>query len=168
MAKQKKKKVIIIGDSMIKKTDGCLLTSSFSHKYLVKLIPFLAAKTVDVCDYIKPVQLDLDLEAYVIHIETNDLMADKTPHETCSEILRLIKELKADKNKIVVSTIVLRGDTYNTKVEKLNTLLKEFCENNGVDTISHNNIKVKKQLNKRNLRLKDKSVSSLSEILEIL
>ena len=35
MTKQKKKKVLIIGDSMIKKTDGCLLTSSINHKYLV-------------------------------------------------------------------------------------------------------------------------------------
>ena len=118
-------------------------------------------------DYVKPVQRDLDLEAYVIHTETNDVMTDKTPHEICSEILRLIKELKADKNKIVVSSIILRGDTYNTKVEKLNTLLKEFCENNGVDTISHNNIKVKKHLNKGNLHLKDKSVSSFVRNLEI-
>ena len=42
-----------------------------------------------------------------------------------------------NKKKIEVSTIVPRGDAYNTKVEKVNTLLKEFLENNGIDTISH-------------------------------
>ena len=49
MTRQKKKKVIIIGDSMIKKIDG----SSINHKYLVKVRPFLAAKSVDMLDYVK-------------------------------------------------------------------------------------------------------------------
>ena len=100
MTKQKKK-VIRIGDSTIKK-NGYLLTSSINHKYLVKVRPFLAAKSVDMLDYVKPIKRDLDPEAYVIHIGTNDLGTDKTPDEIFSEILRLIKELKTDKNKIVV------------------------------------------------------------------
>ena len=73
---------------------------------------------------------------------------------------RLIKELKTDKYKIVVSTIVLRGDVYNAKAEKLNNLLKAFCENNGIDTISHDNINVKKHSNKGKLHLNDKGISS--------
>ena len=159
MTKQKKKKAIIIGDSMIKKIDGYLLTNSIDHRYLVKVRPFLAAKSVDMLDYVKPIKLDLDPEEYVIHIGINDLGKDKTPHEIFSEILRLIKELKTDKNKIVISTIVPRGDPYNTKAEKANTLLKEFCENNSIDTISHDNINVKKHLNKGKLRLNHKDIT---------
>ena len=45
---------------------------------------------------------------YVIHIGTNDLGTDQTPDEICSEILRLVKELKTDKNKI---QILLQGAT---------------------------------------------------------
>ena len=133
--RKKKKKVIIIGDSMIKKIYRYLLTGSVNHKYLVKVRPFLAAKSVDMLDYVKPIQRDLDPEAYMIHIGTNELTTDKTPDKIFSEVLRLIKELKTDKNKIVVSTNVPRGDAYNTKAEKVNTLLKESCENNGIDTI---------------------------------
>ena len=48
--------MIIIGDSMIKKIDGYLLTSSINHKYLVKVRPFLAPKSVDMLDYLKPMQ----------------------------------------------------------------------------------------------------------------
>ena len=48
---------------MIKKIDGYLLTSSMNHKYLVKLRPFLAAKTVDTLDYVKPIRGHLDPEA---------------------------------------------------------------------------------------------------------
>ena len=53
------------------KIDGYLLTSSINHKYLVKVRPFLAAKFVDMFDYVKPVQTDLNPEAYVTHIGTS-------------------------------------------------------------------------------------------------
>ena len=90
----------------------------------------------------------------------HDQNMPEPPDEIFSEILRLIKELKTDKNKIVVSTIVPRGNTDNTKAEKVNALVKEFCENNGTDTISHDNINVKKHLKKGKLHLNDKGISS--------
>ena len=93
MTKQKEKKLIIIGDSMIKKADGYSPISSISHKYLVKVRHFLAAKTVYMFDCVKPVQRNLDPEAYAIQIDTNDLTKDKTLDEIYSEILGLIKEL---------------------------------------------------------------------------
>ena len=148
---------------MIKKIDGYLLTSPINHRYLVKVRPFLAAKSVDMLDYVKPIQTiqgDLEPEAYAIHIGTNNLTTDNTPNEIFSEMLRLIKELKTDKNKVVISTIVPRGDTFNAKAEKVNTLLKEFCDNNGIDTISHDNINMKKHLNKGKLHLNNKDISS--------
>ena len=67
MTKQKKKKAIIISDSMIKNIDEYLLTSLTNHKYLVKVRPFLAAKSVDLLDYVKPIERDLDPEAYSIN-----------------------------------------------------------------------------------------------------
>ena len=103
---------------MIKKIDRYLLTSSINHKYLVKVRPFLEAKYVDMVDCVNPIRRDLDTEAYVMHIGTNGFTTDKTPEEIFSEILRLIKKLKTDKNKIVVSTIVPRGDVCNSKIEK--------------------------------------------------
>ena len=53
-----KTSVFIVGDSMIKKVDGYLLTGSLKHKYLVKTKPFSTAKTIDMYDYIKPNQRD--------------------------------------------------------------------------------------------------------------
>ena len=63
---------------MIKKI-GYLLTSSINHKYLVKVRLFLAAKSADMLGYVKLIKRDLDPEAYVIHIGTNDLGTDKAP-----------------------------------------------------------------------------------------
>ena len=154
-----KKKVFIVGDSMTKKVDGYLLTNSIKHKYLVKVRPFLAAKTVHMFDYVKPIQRDFDPDAYILHIGTNDLTTDKKPDEICSEISRLVKVLKTNKNKIVISTIAPRGDACNTKVEKVNSLLKEFCENNGINLILNDNINVKRHLNKGKLHLNDTGIS---------
>ena len=51
-----KTSVFIVGDSMIKKVDRYLLTSSLKHQYLVKTRSFSTAKTIDMHDYIKPTQ----------------------------------------------------------------------------------------------------------------
>ena len=48
---------------MIKKNYGYLLTSLSSYKYFVKRTPFIAAKTVDMFDYVKQIQRDLDPKA---------------------------------------------------------------------------------------------------------
>ena len=60
---------------------------------------------------------------------------------------------------MVISTIVSRGDACNTKVEKVHSLLKELCENNGIDLISHHNINVKRHLNKEKLHLNATGIS---------
>ena len=49
-----KGRVFIIGNSMIKKVDGYLLTNSI-NKYLVRVGPFLPEKAVDMLDYVKPI-----------------------------------------------------------------------------------------------------------------
>ena len=106
-----KKKVFIIGDSMIKKVDGYLLTNSIKHKYLVKVRPFLATKAVNMFDYVKAIQRDFNPDAYILHIGTSDLTTGKKPDEIFSEILRLVKVLKTNKNQIVISTIS-RGEMH--------------------------------------------------------
>ena len=98
-----KTKEIMIGDSMTKKTDGYLLTSSISHKISCENKTFFNSQTVDTFEYVKPIQRDLDskvfvihigknelttdsnlnLEANVTHIDTNDLTTDKILHEIC-------------------------------------------------------------------------------------
>ena len=154
-----KKKVFMIGDSMIKKVDGYLLTNSIKHKYLVKVRPFLVAEAVDMFDYIKPIQSDFDPDAYILQTGTNDLTTDKKPDKICSEISELVKVLKTNKNEIIISNIVPRGDACNTKVEKVNSLLKQFCENNGIDLILHDNINAKRHLNEGKLQLNDTGIS---------
>ena len=99
-----------IGDSMVKKTDGYLLTSSINHRYIVKVRPFLSAKTIDMVDYIKPTQRDFNPDVYLLHVGTNDLSSNKSPEQISLDILNLANSLKLDNNTVIVSSIVPRDD----------------------------------------------------------
>ena len=55
---------------MVKKIDGYLLTSSINHRYILKVRPFLSAKTIDMVDYIKPTQRDFNPDIYLLHVGT--------------------------------------------------------------------------------------------------
>ena len=62
----------IVGDSMIKKIDGYLLTSSISYKYTVKVRPFVTAKTDDMYDHMKPTQKNFQPKVNISHVGAND------------------------------------------------------------------------------------------------
>ena len=95
---------------MVKKIDGYLLTSFVNHKYIVKVRPFLSAKTINMLDYIKPTQRDFNPDAYLLHIGMNDLSSNKSPEQISLDILNLANSLKLDNNNVIVSRIVPRDD----------------------------------------------------------
>ena len=105
-----RKAAFIIGDSMVKKIDEYLLTSSINHRYIVKVRPFLSAKTVDMVDYIKPTQRDFIPDVYLLHVGTNDLSSNKFPEQISRDILNLANSLKLDNSTVIVSSIVPRDD----------------------------------------------------------
>ena len=113
--KQTRKTAFIIGDSMVKKIDGYLLTSSVNHKYIVKVRPFLSAKTIDVLDYIKPSKRDFNPDVYLLHVGTNSLSSNKSPEQISMDILNLANSLKLDNNTVIVSSIVPRNDENKKK-----------------------------------------------------
>ena len=110
-----RKTAFIIGDSMVKKIDGYLLTSSINHRYIVKVRPFLSAKTIDMVDYIKPTQRDFNLDVYLLHVGTNNLSSNKSPEQISPDILNLANSLKLDNNTVIVSSIVPCDDENKKK-----------------------------------------------------
>ena len=156
-----KKSAFIVGDSMIKKIDGYLLTSSINHKYIVKVRPFVTAKTDDMYDHIKPTQRNFQPNVYISHVGTNDLPTDMTPEEISKKIITFSKHLKSEDNEVVVSGIVPRGDSYKEKAEAVNKVLKDTCTKENMHFICHSNINVKRHLNRSNLHLNDNGISAL-------
>ena len=95
-----------------KKIDGYLVTSYVHHKYIVKVIGFVNAKTDDIYDHIKLTQRNFQPNVYISHVGTNSLTTDMTPEEICEKIITFSKHLKSESNEVVVSGIVPRGDFY--------------------------------------------------------
>ena len=79
-----KTSVFIVEHRMIK--NGYLLTSSLKHQYLLKTRSFSTAKTIDMYDYIKPIQRDFKQEIFILHVGTNDLPLNKSPKEISEDI----------------------------------------------------------------------------------
>ena len=146
---------------MIKKVDGYLFTNSLKHQYLMKTRPFLTAKTIDMYDYIKPTQRNFKPEIFVLHVGTNDLPLNKSPKKISVETITLAEPMKTENNKIIVSNIVCRADSFREKVDEANTHLEQTCAENDIATITHGNINPKRHLNKSRLHLNDAGISAL-------
>ena len=108
--------MFIVGDSMIKKVDGYLLTSSLKHQYLLKTRPFPTAKTIAMYDYIKPTQRDFKPEIFILHVGTNDLPLNKSPKEISEDVVTLVESMKTENNKIIVSSIACCANIFREKV----------------------------------------------------
>ena len=160
-AKESKETVLIVGDSMIKKIDGYLLTKSINQKFLVKVSSFKTAKTIDMYDHLKPTLRDFNPGLFIIHVGTNDLSLNKTSNEVAEEIVSLAESVKKPSSNIVVSDIVTHEDGYKTKVDEVNKILEEIFGKKGTPLIRNNNINSKRHINRSRLHLNDTGVSAL-------
>ena len=75
---------------MIKKVDGYLLTGSINLKYIVKVRLSATAKTDDMYDNMKPTRRGFQRNVYMLHVGTNDLLADMTPEEISEKLLHFV------------------------------------------------------------------------------
>ena len=135
--------MFIVGDSMIQKVDGYLLTNSLKHQYLVKARLFSTAKAIDMYDYIKPTQRDFKPEMFVLHIGANDLPLNKSLNKISEEIITLAESMKTENNKIIVSSIICLADSFREKVDEVNAHLEEICAEKDIAIITHGNINPK-------------------------
>ena len=95
-----KETVFILGDSMVKKLNGFLLTRKLNHKCLVKVRPFNSAKVRCMHDHVKPTVRDFDPDHIILHCGTNDPNSDRTSSQIAREIIDTALSLKSDKNEI--------------------------------------------------------------------
>ena len=112
----------ITGDSMVKKIGGYLLTSSVNEKYIVKVRPFLSARTIGMLVYIKPTQKYFNPDVYLLRVGTKDLSSYKSPEQISLDILNLANSLKLDKNTVIVSSIVPRNAMIKIKKKQMRSI----------------------------------------------
>ena len=76
-------------------------------------------------DYIKPTQRDFKPEIFIQHVGTN-VPLNKSPKEISEDKVTLADSMKTENNKIIVSSIVCRTDSFREKVGKVNAHLEEI------------------------------------------
>ena len=103
----------------MKDADSYLLTGSIDKMFVVKVIPFSYAKTIDIEDYTKHTKRDFNQDLYILHVRTNDLSLDDTLKVISNRIMKTVKSLMTGKTKVIISNTVPRGDKYNRKENNL-------------------------------------------------
>ena len=106
---------------MVKDVDGDLLTGSINRKFIVKVRPFSSAKTIDMEDCTKPIKRGFNTDLCILHVGTNDLSLDDTPEVISTRIIA--RSLMTEKNIIIISNIVSRGDKCKEKGEILSKVI---------------------------------------------
>ena len=103
-----KTNVYILGDSIVKKLNGYLLTRKIKQKHLVKVRSFSGAKISCMTDHVKPTLRDINPDHIILHADTNDLRTENTSSQIAKATIDLVTLLKNDDNTVTVSGIVPR------------------------------------------------------------
>ena len=79
---------------MVKEVNGFELSKSIKHKCSVRVGFHPSAKTNCINDHVKPDIRNQESDHIILHAGTNDLSSDKTPAQTCNDIIILLRQLK--------------------------------------------------------------------------
>ena len=94
-------------------------------------------------NYLKPIERDFKPEIFVLHVGTNGFPLNKSPKEISEDIVILAEMMKAENNKIMISSIVCRADSFKEKVDDVNAHLEEICAEKDIAVITHSKINSK-------------------------
>ena len=154
-----KKKVIIIGDSIIGGLNKKGMQNTRDKDVKVKCHP--GATTGDLIDHLNP-ELRKKPDVIILHGGTNDLSGEVDTIKNLTAVASKIRK-KHPHTKLVISSLTMRRDKQMKdpvgKVNELNKNLVNFCVDHNLDLIKHNNIK-EDNLSPRKLHL-NKSGSSI-------
>ena len=122
------------------------------HKHVVSR-SFSGCTLDDMSDFVKPF-LRRKPDEIVLRIGTNNLSTDE-PRQLGEKIVDLARfiEQESQSTKLAVSSLIVRKDDLDRKVNNVNKTLLSFCNSNGWTFISNENIDAS-SINKGGLHLK--------------
>ena len=151
------KSVIILGDSIIKHTNGWEIARKLKANCKVYAKSFPGATIQCMMDYMKP-SIRAKPDHIILHVGTNDLQSNATPSEIAEKITSLASEMKSNKCDVSISAIIIRTDKpdLNKKGIEVNNALKEMCEEKNIFLIDHSKKLKASHLNSSRLHLNRK------------
>ena len=159
------KSVIILGDSMIKHTNGWEIARKLKANCKVYAKAFPGATTQCMMDYMKP-SIRAKSDHIILHVGTNDLQSNATPSEIAEKVTSLAWEMKSNKCDASISAIIIRTDKpdLNKKGNEVNNALKEMCEEKNIFLIDYSKKLKASHLNSSRLHLNRKGDQILGNI----
>ena len=124
-----KKKIFILGDSMVKHMQGWYISNKLHNKHKVYVCSFSSAKVKFKKDYSKPCIKEDKPDYLILHVGTNDLSSENTAERIEKSTADLAKGMVADDRTISVSSIVPRNDKLNSKAAEVNSYLERMYSN---------------------------------------
>ena len=153
-----KKKIFILGDSMVKHIEGWDISSKLHNNHKVYVRSFSSSKVKFIKDYSKPCIKEDKPDHITLHVETNDLACESNAERTAKSIVKLAKRLVADDCTVSVCSIVPRNYKSKGKAAELNSYLQKMCSNvnmHFIDNVGVINPKMHLNNSKLHLSLKD-------------
>eukprot|EP00112_Aurelia_sp_Birch-Aquarium-sp1_P025234 Seg83.3 transcript_id=Seg83.3/GoldUCD/mRNA.D3Y31 product="hypothetical protein" protein_id=Seg83.3/GoldUCD/D3Y31 len=134
--KVKKVKVLIVGDSQLRRIDDSKLSND--HRDIE-----IACKPGRKIKQAVSKVGKSDKEIIIVHAATDDVKSS-TPEQLCKDVIDTLNQIQTNnpKSRIAFSSVIRRKDdqSINAKVRKLNGLLDEELAINGFDSIDNDNI----------------------------
>ena len=159
-----KKKVFVLGDSMVKHIQGWDITNKLENKHKVYIRQFAGSKVTCMNDYVKPCICDNNPDHIIFHVGTNDIPTSKDPLAIAQSIVDLAKSVMNQDRGVTISGIIPRNDQWNNKVREVNDSLACMCENDNIPFIDHSgSIDPRKNLNNSKLHLNVKGSNKLRD-----
>ena len=121
---------------------------------------FSGANTVGMKSYVIPSK-EFENDLVILHSGTNDLRGKNSAEDIATDIIQLAKEMKTEKNEVMVSGIIPRNDKYNDKGMDVNKFLMSFCLTCKFHFIDNSNINKETHLNMSGLHLNAKGQYAL-------
>ena len=147
-----KRQITLLGDSIIKNIQPHKMKRCMKSNEKIYIKSFPGASTADMKDYARPSQR-YNPDVFILHTGSNDLRSTKSPNEISDEIVKLALDIKTDKNEVIISSIVCRGDELNEKALKVNDFLKIKTDKYALGYMNNSNICVDTHLNGSGMHL---------------
>ena len=164
MRKNRRKKIVVTGDSMLNGVNEKGLSKS--HNVKVKNYP--GATSEDILDKIDDL-LKVKPDCLLVHVGTNDLTNNVNLLSSVKKMVNKVKN-SSPNTKLVFSSVILRKDKkdISKKVGETNQRLKNYCKQKNIDFVDNSNI-IEEHLGSKKLHLNKRGNSILAKnILKFL
>ena len=128
---------------------------------VIKLRKHPGVTSIDILDHVKP-SLRRQSDKLIVHAGTNDTTNNINYLKNVKKIVKLTRETSKN-TAICFSSLICRTDVQeaNEKINKINTNLKNYCNQQNIGFIDNSNV-TKLDLTAKGLHLKERGSSKLA------